>query len=158
VTAPTNLEHRAARSIRCGSCGAAPGDRCTGLSPTVEGHLARFYEFSALSKPELDDAGEARLTEVVGIRADARPFVHWLDGSCDFRLPSVSSGSSSSMAVYQDGKPGPLVRRELVDIAARHGLLARSSAGRRGTFSVTARGLGFYAAWRARVGALAVGT
>jgi hypothetical protein len=49
------------------------------------------------------------------------------------------------MDVYRDSAslPGVRVRRALIDLAERHGLIVLAGVGGRGTFAVTQRGLAF---------------
>lgn len=139
----TTTEHRKALAIPCPVCAAAVGQACPGMSKAI-GHVARWHELASLSKPEPDPAAVEALTTTPGTRAGAVPFVHWLDGQHTFRLSRP--GADRVMAVYCEDQPVAVVRRALVELAARHGLVVLTGAGGRGAFTVTPRGLAFAAA------------
>lgn len=141
----TDDQSRQALAIACPVCGAAPALRCTGLIGPIC-HAARWHEHSSRGKPEPDAACVEQLTATPG-RRDPRAFVHWLDGRHDFRSAG-RPGADLTMVVYRDGQalPGTYVRRALIDLAARYGLVVLTGAGPRGTYSVTPRGLAFAAA------------
>ena len=140
----TTIQHRAAMAIPCPVCGAGVGLRCAGITATDCGHAARAHEHLSRSKPPPDAACIEALTATPGRREDARPFASWLDGRHAFRS-SGRPGAALTMDVYLDGAslPGVRVRRALVDLAARHGLLVLTGTGGRGTYAVTPRGLAF---------------
>jgi hypothetical protein len=138
----TTTEHRQALALPCPVCAAAPGERCPGM-PKAIGHVARWHELASRGKPEPDAAAVEALTTTPGQRTDAVPFVHWLDGRHTFRLSRP--GADRVMAVYCGDQPVTVVRRALVELAARHGLVVLAGTGGRGAFAVTPRGRAFAA-------------
>jgi hypothetical protein len=144
----TAAQSQQALAIACPVCGSPPALRCTGLLGPI-GHAARWHELASLGKPEPDAAAIAHLTATPG-RRDPRPFVHWMDGRHDFRSAG-RPGTDLTMVVYRDGQalPGTYVRRALIDLAARHGLVVLSSTSGRGTYAVTPRGVAFAESCRA---------
>lgn len=141
----TLTQTQQALAIRCCVCGSPPGLRCTGLRGPV-GHAARWHELASRDKPEPDAACVEALTATPG-RRETRSFASWLDGRHDFRSTG-RPGTDRTMAVYRDGSalPGTYVRRALVDLAARHGLVVLAGVGGRGTYAATPRGMAFASA------------
>lgn len=156
----TSTEHRLALAIRCpvDTCKAPPGIRCN-VEAVSGGHAARAHLYLSTIRPEPDAACIAAFTKVDGIRADARPFVHWLSGEYEFRsspqqagaltvrvFPVGTSRQISKLPTQGKGTDRSLagVRRILIDMALRHGLLISSSEGGRGRYLVTERGVAFY--------------
>jgi len=139
----SDAQSRQALAIACSVCGSPPGLRCTGLLGPI-GHAARWHEYASRDKPEPDAACIAELTATPGRRADALPFVHWLDGRHSFRTAG-RPGVDLTLVVYRgnEAMPGVYVRRALVDLAVRHGLVMPTGTGPRGTYAVTPRGVAF---------------
>lgn len=139
----TRPQHEAARAIECPVCKAAPGCACTGIETPNSGHFARFYLHAVAHKPAPDAACVAAMTEVIGQRADARPFLTWLDGQYEFRTASARSIGTLAMRVFRPGEKDAVatVRRVTLDIALRHGLVISSSEGGRGRWVTTQRGI-----------------
>lgn len=145
----TQGQSNAARAIECPKCRVPPGQPCThGDSIEKSSHAIRTHLYLASVRPLPTAAACLALTEVVGQREDAKPFIHWLDGAHEFR--SQSSGASSlAMGVYVGDarKPVTMVQRHLLDLAASHGLLISHPVYKgRGRYEVTARGLAFHQA------------
>ena len=136
-------QHEAARAIECPICRVAAGAPCTGIETPHAGHFARVHLHAVAHKPMPDAACIAAMTEVVGQRAEARPFVAWLDGQHEFRTASARSIGTLAMRVFQLGAQDAVatVRRATLDVALRFGLVISSSEGGRGRWAVTQRGI-----------------
>jgi hypothetical protein len=141
-------KHKVALAVACPVCAAPVGQICTGLETSSIGHAARHHAHTVTSKPEPDAYAIQALHQIDGQRADARPFVAWLSGGHDFRLPGSKTGCITMQVYVADTKETVIsVRRVLVDLAARYGLLVLAGNGGRGRYTVTERGLAFHAAW-----------
>lgn len=145
----TQGQSNAARVIACPRCSAHPGQFCIHGNPAEKtSHAIRTHLYLASVRPLPTEAVCAALTEVVGTRADAQPFVRWLDGAHEFRAQS-SAGNSLAMGVYLGDarKPVAMVRRHLLDMATAHGLLVSHPVFKgRARHEVTARGRALHAA------------
>lgn len=141
-------KHKQALVVACPVCSAPVGQLCTGLETSSIGHAARHHAHTVTSKPEPDAYAVQALRQIDGQRADAQPFVAWLSGAHDFRLPGSKSGNITMLVYVADTKETVIsVRRVLVDLAARYGLLVLAGSGGRGRYTVTERGRAFHAAW-----------
>ena len=87
----TQGQSNAARAIECPKCRVPPGQPCThGDSIEKSSHAIRTHLYLASVRPMPTAAACLALTEVVGQREDAKPFIHWLDGAHEFRSQSSS--------------------------------------------------------------------
>lgn len=143
----TAKQHIAARTIACDTCGAPIGIACRGMSQKMS-HALRAHTVSSRDKPLPTEAVCTALTQIDGLRDDARPFVHWLDGAHDFR--SMSAGTNGlTLGVFRLGEQVPVakVRRALIDMAMAHGLVISAVESRgRGRFIASDRGRLFHEA------------
>ena len=139
----------AARAIDCPHCPAKIGQCCIHANPAEKtSHALRAHLYLSMVRPLPSAAACSALTEIVGVRADAKPFVHWLDGAHEFR--SQNSGTNNLvMGVYATSGTTPvaMVRRHLLDIATAHGLLVSNPILRgRARHEVTPRGRALHVA------------
>lgn len=145
----TPAQKRAALAIACPRCHAHVGQHCIHGNPTEKSsHALRTHLYLATVRPLPTEAVCAALTEVAGTRADAQPFIRWLDGAHEFR--SQNSGANHlAMGVFLGNARTPVavIRRLLLDMATAHGLLVSHPVSKgRGRFEVTVRGRAFHAA------------
>lgn len=147
MAAITKRQHDAARVIACPVCRAPVDSWCVGLDTRGVSHAARVHLFELASNPQPGDACDAALLVADGQRADALPFVAWLDGDHDFRTASARLAGALAMHVYQRGARVPVgtVRRAVLEVALRHGLIISTSDGGRGRWVTTERGRDYHA-------------
>ena len=145
----TPAQKRAALAIACPRCHAQASQNCIHGNPAEKSsHALRTHLYLASVRPLPTEAVCATLTKIAGTRADAQPFIRWLDGAHEFRSPN-SGANYLAMGVFLGDarKPVAMVRRQLLDLATAHGLLVSHPVSKgRGRHEVTARGRAFHAA------------
>lgn len=144
----TIAQYNASKAIECPICKAGSTCNCIGLDTPNTTHMARLHLFQASQRPLPDAAAIAELTARVGTRPDTRPFIAWLDGQHEFRTASSAQAGALAARVFRVdnyARAITAVRRTLLDLALRHGLVVSHSEGGRGRWVVTERGLRFHA-------------
>lgn len=143
----THAQHAAAHATDCNVCDAKAGSPCTGLAGRLC-HAARVHMFLAANRPMPTPHAIAELTRIDGMRADTKPFIHWMSGEYELRIVSAMRTSASTMQVCHLGTNDGVcfVRRALVDIAVTYGLMIPIGQSGRGRMIVTPRGVEFHRA------------